>query len=414
MLGDAQAVRACCTISKLRVLFDVADDISAIGCQLHAQAQLLLSCSGAAFAANGGNKTSREGLYGTPCLSRMLFRRFLRSQTTLHMSTYGVHAVAVHTSCTKCSSQSHAGSSVKEEGRLWQDNFSKSGWLQAGMQECSDHTVNATVPAGSPTSVSGGKKLTAKPSSYTTPAKRAIKSPPVQQDIHPVFKLGYHVMCEVHCNGLQGLFLGGHDRDLYIQCTSHEYADLPLVDANQGGCIMSCSHFERAAGRELSKKWKESIHVVGEGEGSKATLLAWLKRQADAMSPDIVGSSVWVCWCNEADFYQGTVISFNRESGKHKVCHLEAQNDILLFWLTGPATLKPCCPVYFFGKEHRVLASISTSYLICLFQLHTLSRRCWMQQHCAVPVCSKPGCSVCGQFLLTLEPPGAAASSIFC
>ncbi len=83
---------------------------------------------------------------------------------------------------------------------------------------------------------------------------------------------------------------------------------------------MSCSHFERAAGRELSKKWKESIHVVGEGEGSKATLLAWLKRQADAMAPDIVGSSVWVCWCNEAEFYHGTVVSFNKESGKHKVC----------------------------------------------------------------------------------------------
>lgn len=134
-----------------------------------------------------------------------------------------------------------------------------------------------------------------------------------------MLKLGYQTMCEVHCNGLQGLFLGGHDRDLYIQCTSHEYADLPLIDANQGGCIMSCSHFERAAGRELSKKWKESIHVVGEGEGSKATLLAWLKRQAEAMSPDIVGNHVWVCWCNEADFYHGTILSFNRESGKHKV-----------------------------------------------------------------------------------------------
>ena len=194
------------------------------------------------------------------------------------------------------------------------------------MQECSDCAANAAAPAGSPTSASGGKRLNTKPSSHTTPAKRAIKSPSAQQDMHPVLKLGYQVMCEVHCNGLQGLFLGGHDRDLYIQCTSHEYADLPLIDTNQGGCIMSCSHFERAAGRELSKKWKESIHVVGEGEGSKATLLAWLKRQADGMSPDIVGSSVWVCWCNEADFYQGTVVSFNKESGKHKVCHVKAEN----------------------------------------------------------------------------------------
>jgi len=178
----------------------------------------------------------------------------------------------------------------------------------------------ATTAAVSPTNSTGGKKLAARLSSHSAASKRNNKAPAKQQDIHPVLKLGYETMCEVHCNGLQGLFLGGHDRDLFIQCTSHEYADLPLIDASQGGCIMSCSHFERAAGRELSKKWKESIHVVGEGEGSKATLLAWLKRQADAMAPDIVGSSVWVCWCNEAEFYHGTVVSFNKESGKHKVC----------------------------------------------------------------------------------------------
>ena len=212
-----------------------------------------------------------------------------------------------------------AGSNVKEEVRAGQDSSSKSGWLQPGSSYCSEHAVAVTVPAGSPTSASKGMRLSSKVSTHITPAKRSVKPSPAQQDLHPVLKLGYSTMCEVHCNGLQGLFLGGHDRDLYIQCTSHEYADLPLIDANHGGCIMSCSHFERAAGRELSKKWKESIHVIGEGEGSKATLLAWLKRQADAMSPDIVGSSVWLCWCNEAEYYNGTIVSFNRESGKHKV-----------------------------------------------------------------------------------------------
>lgn len=181
----------------------------------------------------------------------------------------------------------------------------------------------ATTAAVSPTNSAGGKKLAARLSSHSAACKRTNKAPAKQQDIHPVLRLGYETMCEVHCNGLQGLFLGGHDRDLFIQCTSHEYANLPLIEASQGGCIMSCSHFERAAGRELSKKWKESIHVVGEGEGSKATLLAWLKRQADAMAPDVVGSSVWVCWCNEADFYHGTVVSFNKESGKHKVRYNE-------------------------------------------------------------------------------------------
>ena len=53
---------------------------------------------------------------------------------------------------------------------------------------------------------------------------------------------------------LTGFFLGGHDRDLYIKCTSSEFANLPMIDVMQGGCIMTCSHFEKAAGRELSKK----------------------------------------------------------------------------------------------------------------------------------------------------------------
>ena len=29
------------------------------------------------------------------------------------------------------------------------------------------------------------------------------------------------------------------------------------MDVAQGGCILSCSQFEKCAGRELSKKWKE-------------------------------------------------------------------------------------------------------------------------------------------------------------
>ena len=32
---------------------------------------------------------------------------------------------------------------------------------------------------------------------------------------------------------------------------------LAPVDVAQGGCILSCSQFEKCAGRELSKKWKE-------------------------------------------------------------------------------------------------------------------------------------------------------------
>ena len=44
-------------------------------------------------------------------------------------------------------------------------------------------------------------------------------------------------------------------------------------------------------------RWKESIHVSGEGEGSKATLVAWLKRRAEAdFGHGVVGRNVWVCW----------------------------------------------------------------------------------------------------------------------
>lgn len=117
-------------------------------------------------------------------------------------------------------------------------------------------------------------------------AEKALPSE-VAANAHPVIRSGWRKpLCHVHCNGLVGQLLGGHDRDLYIRyvvvggvshhadlgtlrCTSGEYSHAPLVDVSQGGCIMTCSQFEKAAGRELSKKWKESIHVIGEGEGSK-------------------------------------------------------------------------------------------------------------------------------------------------
>lgn len=244
-------------------------------------AQLLLSCSGTAFAASTG--------------------------LTL-----------------RCAQETFP-SGTTEEYKPSHASLSKQLLFQIPATDSREHVgmLAAATTTTSPTSGSGGKKSAARFSSHSTASKCTFRTPSAQQDLHPVLKLGYETMCEVHCNGLKGLFLGGHDRDLYIQCTSHEYADLPLIDASQGGCIMSCSHFERAAGRELSKKWKESIHVIGEGEGSKATLLAWLKRQADGIAPDIVGSTVWVCWCNEAEYYHGTVLSFNKESGKHKVRYNE-------------------------------------------------------------------------------------------
>lgn len=74
-------------------------------------------------------------------------------------------------------------------------------------------------------------------------------------------------------------------------------------------------------------RWKESIHVAGEGEGSKATLVAWLKRRAEAdFGAAVVGRHVWVCWCADAEYYMGEIISYSRENGKHKVsCSLRKE-----------------------------------------------------------------------------------------
>lgn len=151
-------------------------------------------------------------------------------------------------------------------------------------------------------------------------AAAAGTAPSSVPGIHPVVRLGWKPLCNVVCNGLRGEFLGGHDRDMFMKVTSGHYAGLPLVDASIGGSIMTCSQFERYAGRELSKKWKESIHVVGEGEGSRATLLSWLKRKAEQnFGAAVVGKKIWVLWCADAEYYQGTIVAYNREGGKHTV-----------------------------------------------------------------------------------------------
>ena len=63
-----------------------------------------------------------------------------------------------------------------------------------------------------------------------------------------------------------------------------------------------------------------SIHVHGDGEGSKATLIAWLKRRAaHDYGHAVVGKPVWICWCADAQFYRGTITHFNPDTGKHQV-----------------------------------------------------------------------------------------------
>jgi hypothetical protein len=99
------------------------------------------------------------------------------------------------------------------------------------------------------------------------------------------------------------------------------------VDIAYGGCMMTCSHFERISGRELSKKWKESIHVIlPESSTAKhvqrMTMYKWLKQEAareDVYGHGIVGKKIWICWFADARFYQGTVIEYKKASGKHVV-----------------------------------------------------------------------------------------------
>ena len=60
--------------------------------------------------------------------------------------------------------------------------------------------------------------------------------------------------------------------------------------------------------------------MTGEGEGSKATLIAWLKRRAaQQYGQRVVGQHVWVCWCADATFYKGLITHYSPETGKHKV-----------------------------------------------------------------------------------------------
>lgn len=76
----------------------------------------------------------------------------------------------------------------------------------------------------------------------------------------------------------------------------------------------------RASFARRLHRWKESIHVAGEGEGSKATLVAWLKRHAESdFGATVVGRHVWICWCADAENYWAQIVSYNRDNGKHKV-----------------------------------------------------------------------------------------------
>lgn len=60
--------------------------------------------------------------------------------------------------------------------------------------------------------------------------------------------------------------------------------------------------------------------MVGEGGGSRSTLLSWLKRRGEReYGAGAVGRQVWVCWCADGEFRLGTITAYNRDNGKHTV-----------------------------------------------------------------------------------------------
>lgn len=52
----------------------------------------------------------------------------------------------------------------------------------------------------------------------------------------------------------------------------------------------------------------------------QATLVAWLKRQAEQRYGEgVVGRDVWICSCSDGQYYRATIISYSKHNGKHKV-----------------------------------------------------------------------------------------------
>jgi hypothetical protein len=107
-------------------------------------------------------------------------------------------------------------------------------------------------------------------------------------------------------------FLPGHSsQDLYILCHASEITPpASLRDVKDGGCVMTCAAFEKRAGRELSKKWKESIHVLGH-DGSRATLITWLRRQASRWYGDqVIGKTCWIRWFSDGEVRKSGFLEF--------------------------------------------------------------------------------------------------------
>lgn len=147
-----------------------------------------------------------------------------------------------------------------------------------------------------------------------------------QASMHPMLMNGWKPLCSVVCNGVYGEFLGGHDRDMFVRATSLD------------GQVMPCSQFEREGGRALSKKWKESLHVISSSLKNnrssssdcfeterKQTLLLWLKQHArEDFGEAVINKMVWIRRMLGGNFRSlewspARIVAFNPNTGKHSV-----------------------------------------------------------------------------------------------
>lgn len=100
--------------------------------------------------------------------------------------------------------------------------------LLAGGFAChtsSDHSAGSPLPP----SHGKGEEQEVKPRDVFA-SSDGCETGETGERLHPILRLGWRPLCSVTCNGLHGEFLGGHDKEMFIRCTSEPYRDLPLID----------------------------------------------------------------------------------------------------------------------------------------------------------------------------------------
>jgi hypothetical protein len=116
-------------------------------------------------------------------------------------------------------------------------------------------------------------------------ATRVVAARNADSNLHYIVRMGWTPLCAVaRGDDATGVLWGGHEGDVYVRATSGACRSLPSVDIRYGRSLMGCSYFEKIAGREPCKKWKESIFWVGDRgtpgavrRSGRNALVRWLK-----------------------------------------------------------------------------------------------------------------------------------------